>query len=210
MRFLLLLVGCFCFMNLSVLAQSAEWKTEHSKDGRVEVNYLIKSEKKQMGDKVQVVEYESTMLSQAVELEQCITLMKNVDLHKDFLQDTEQSYKIKDLEEDVWSVYYFINSIWPLPDTDCVAKVIYEQENENTVSFTSISTPNDYEKKGVERMILNDAKYTFEALPNNSVKITIWVKFQPVINAPKWMLNTWFPKGPTEMLYKLEKIAGRL
>lgn len=209
MRFIFLLVGCFC-LNTLLLAQSVNWKTEQSKDGRVEVNYLIKSEQNQQGKKVQIVEYESTMLSQTVSLQQCTTLMKNVDLHKDFLQDTEQSYKIKDLSKDDWSVYYYINSIWPLPDTDCVAKVIYEQENENTVSFSSISTPNDYENKGVERMILNDAKYTFEALSDSSVKITIWVKFQPVVNAPKWMLNTWFPKGPAQMMYKLEKIASGL
>jgi len=209
MSFIFLLVGCFGFNSL-LWAQEVDWKTEHSKDGRVEVNYLIKSEKNSVGEKVQIVEYESTMISQSFSLNQGIALMKNVDLHKDFLQDTEQSYKIKDLSEDSWSVYYYINSIWPLPDTDCVAKVIFEQENENTVSFTSISTPNDYENKGVERMVLNDAKYTFETMPDSSVKITIWVKFQPVVNAPKWLLNTWFPKGPAEMLYRLEKVAGAL
>ncbi len=209
MRFLFFLVGCFC-VHMSIQAQTDNWKTERSKDGRVEVNSLIKTVENSAGDKVQIVEYESTMISEAVNLPQCIALMKNVALHKDFLQDTEQSYKIKDLSEDTWSVYYYINSIWPLPDTDCVAKVIYKQENEKTVSFTSISTPNDFEQKEVERMVLNDAKYTFEALADNTVKITIWVKFQPVINAPKWMLNTWFPKGPATMMYKLEKVAGGL
>jgi len=209
MRFLFLLVGCF-LVNVFLFAQAVDWKTKYSKDRRVEVNYLINSIKNEEDDKVQIVEYESTMLSKSVSMQQCIDLMKDVDLHKDFLQDTEQSYKIKDLSEDVWSVYYYINSIWPLPDTDCVSKVIYKQENEHTVSFTSISTPNNYENKGVKRMVLNDAKYTFEALPEKSIKITIWVKFQPVVNAPKWMLNTWFPKGPAEMMYKLEKIAGGL
>jgi len=106
--------------------------------------------------------------------------------------------------------YYYINAIWPLPDSDCVAKVIYEEESETKVSFTSISTPDAFEKKEVERMILNDAKYTFEQLPNKEIKITIWVKFQPVMNVPKWMISTWFPKGPAEMLYKLEQVAQRL
>jgi len=168
MRFFFILVGCFC-VYLSSLAQTDNWLTEYSKDKRVEVKYLIKNEKDSAGKKVQIVEYESSMLSKEVSLEQCIELMKNVALHKDFLQDTEQSYKIEDLSEDTWSVYYYINSIWPLPDTDCVAKVIYKRQNEQTVSFTSISTPEAFEKKGVERMVLNDAKYTFEALPDNTL-----------------------------------------
>lgn len=208
MRFLFISIGCF--MYTFCFAQLDNWQTEYSKDKRVEVKYLIKNEKNDAGKKVQIVEYESSMISAEVSIAQCIDLMKNVDLHKDFLQDTEQSYKIEDLSEDAWSVYYYINSIWPLPDTDCVAKVIYEQENEQTVSFTSISTPEAFEKKEVERMVLNDAKYTFETLTDDTVKITIWVKFQPVVNAPKWLLNTWFPKGPAEMLYKLEKVAGGL
>ena len=183
-----------------------DWNKQMSKDKKVEVWSKIKKEKNEAGNSEQIVEYISTTTANA-SIADCISVMKNIDLHKEFYEDTELSEKIEDISENEWLIYYYMDAPWPLPNSDVVIQMkFHENKEEGTAIFEGFAAPNLYEDKDVRRMTFNDISYTFKKIDEEHVSIRIHSIFSPVVNVPDWMVNSWFPKGPAEISASIVKL----
>lgn len=197
-KYIVSLIALVLFLNNSTYSQETEWIKKTSKDGSIEVKYRIYKANNEQGEDAQVIEYEAST-TRELPLENCISMMKDVSKHKDFSDDTEESYKINDLSETECLIYYFIDAPWPMPNADCVSKMTSIEE-ESMAKFEIMGMPDSYEMKDVKRMRVSAASYTFEKIQGNKVKITVYSGFSPVAAAPQWLVKTWFPEGPVDIM----------
>jgi hypothetical protein len=88
-----------------------------------------------------------------------------------------------------------------MPNADCVSlmSIIKDPEN-NSIRFELVAAADDYEMQDVKRMTFSIATYSFKKINKDEVAITIYTKFTPVATAPDWLVKTWFPKGPIEIM----------
>ncbi len=204
-RYFLSILYFFVIFNSISNAQENKWNKEISSDGKIEVDYRIYKETNENGEDIQIVEY-NVITTSVLDYEKCIAMMNDITNHKDFSDETEESYKLKDLSKDESLIYYYIDAPWPMPNSDCVS-ILTITEKENSIVYNLIASPGSYEMKDVKRMMISEANYIFEKGPDNKVKITNYSKFSPVANVPQWLLNTWFPKGP---IHIMENIIAKI
>ena len=163
------------------------------------------------GNKLQIVEYKSHTTSDLVRLSNCSDLLSNVSMHKEIFQSTEQSDAIKVISEDEWLIYYFFNPPWPVPKSDCITTLKRTiSEDKKTISFVGVATPDLFEEKEVKRMILSDVEYKFQEIESGEVIISIHSRFSPVVSAPKFLVNAWFPKGPIKVIENIIETAKKM
>jgi hypothetical protein len=195
-------------LNTNIFSQTDGWKTEKTKDGKITVRSRISERTNEMGDEVQLIEYVATTIA-SVDIQNCISVLKNVSKHKEFTFD-DVSKKVKTISDNEWIVYYYTDESWPMSGNDCVAKMIYsEDETNKTTTFTLTAAPSMFEKKDVERMTYYNVKYAFEDLENDKIKMIIDGEMSPVVQAPKWMLRAWFPEGPADALRGIITLANK-
>lgn len=207
---LFLLFIVFIFQSKTkIVAQNEDWKTEFSKDGKIEVQYHVGKRTDKTGEKVQLIEYTATTQTD-ISLQNCIEAMRNASLHKEFMGNTEESKELEKLTENEWLVYYFFEPPWPMPDNDCVMKTSLTESNDGkTVVFTGVSAPELIAKKDVKRLDYYEYEYAFEEKANKKIEFRVLVRLTPVSSGPAWMVKTWFPKGPVEFMENFIKIASR-
>jgi len=70
-------------LSTALSAQTNEWKTAMSKDGKMTAKYHFSTRVNEDGDKVPLVQT-ITLTTANIGIENCISLMKNVSKHKDF------------------------------------------------------------------------------------------------------------------------------
>ncbi len=194
--FLFLIIALFASDTYS---QDTEWTLESSADGKTTVQSRVYYEEYNKGEEWKIIEYSAT--TTRVSLQNCVAVIQDASLHKLFFSNTEVSDKINDISENEFLIYYFYNAPWPLPNSDCVSRIrILPDILENKVTVSASAEPDLFEDKDVERAKLNNFTFIFQELRNEEVVITLYSKFSPVISAPNWMINAWFPKGPIEIL----------
>lgn len=191
--------------TLPLLAQEGFIK-ELSDDGTVEVLYKISEGEN--GE--QLVEYYATIIAD-VTLAQCDSVMKNAAFHKQYLQYTEESKKVRDLSSGEVLLYYYLDSPWPLPNSDIVVRMSREENSSlNLIRYTGVSAPLMYKQTEVARMVYSNFTHTFRQLEDGRVEFVAYSKFTPIVSAPDWLVSAWFPKGPIEMAEKYIAIAKTL
>lgn len=194
------------FLNADIVAQVKEWETEITKDGKVTVKSRISERTDEKGDAVQLIEYVATTTA-SVDMQDCIAVLKDGSKHKEFTDD-EVSKTVETLSDNEWIVYYYTNAPWPMPDNDCVAKMILsEDETNKTATFTLTTAPSMFEMKDVKRMTYYNVTYTFKDLGNDKVEMTLTGNSSPVVQAPAWMVSAWFPNGPADILRTILELA---
>lgn len=205
-----ILILFFFHLFNNAVSQSTDWEKETSKDGQIEILYHVGDRVDQNGGKAQVIEYKAVTETD-VPLKKCIMAMRDVSLHKKFMGDTEESKEIKVNSENEWIAYYFFEPPWPMPDNDCVMQVNLQKEIDSMVYiFTGVSKPELLDKKDVKRLNYYEYEYSFIQKANDKVEFSVSVRLTPVSSAPKWMVKTWFPKGPIDFMEKFIKIASEI
>lgn len=208
-KFFLIFFGSFLLQTV-VYSQSDDWTKEVTGNGTIVVLSKIYNEKDNSGKELLMLEYVATSIAE-VELNSCIALLKDVSKQSEYVENAEYCKKIKDISENEWLIYSYLNPPWPVPNLDCVSILKFtENKTEKTAIFSSSSKPDMYEDKGVTRMIVNSSKYIFKDLGNGKVKITISAKFSPAVNAPEWLIKGWFPNGPTKIMEGIIKEAKKI
>jgi hypothetical protein len=194
---------------LSLIGQTSDWTEETSDDGQTTVLSKIYETVNSDGEELKVIEYSATTYTSA-SIESCYEVFNNPSLHKDFYDYTEISEKIEDISPTEWIIYYFYDTPWPIPNSDCVSKITIVEDTLNSeITFNCVAVPNKLEDKGVYRSVLNDISFTFKKPSKEKVKILIKAKFSPVMPAPDWVMSGWFPNGPAEMLARFKKLAEK-
>jgi len=191
---------------ISAKAQSIDWKTEKSEDGKITVTSKISERIDEESNQVQLVEYVATTIAN-VSFQNCVAIMKDISNHKAILNE-EISEKLKTLSENEWLIYYYFDAPWPIPNSDCVSKMIFTEDIINRMAtFSLTAVPTLYEKKDVKRVRYYNVKYTFKDLGDGKVKLTSIAKLTPAINAPEWLIRGFFPEGPARYLHRILVLA---
>jgi hypothetical protein len=187
--------------------QGDDWKKQTSKNGKIEVLSNFYEEIDQEGNSYQIIEYIVSTTTNLT-LDKCTKMMNNVSLHKYFYKDTEESRVLETLSDSTWIVYYYIDSSWPLPDSDTVCKMTRTEDKEGKmVQFDINAVSGMYEMKDVRRIELSKTSYIFKRISNNKINVTIRSKFAPVVNVPTWLIKTWLPDGPIEIIENIISLS---
>ncbi len=203
-----LILLCVSLVNYGLIAQTDDWKTDITKDGKVEVAYIFSESIDEKGKKYNVLEYVAECTA-AVSLESCKAVVTNDTLHMGFMDGTENVHRIADLPGGEWVTYYFYNSPWPMPDADVITRYKLEEEpSKKRFILTGKPAPDMYPEQDVPRMKHNDTKYTFTDQGDGTVEIIMYSKSIPLVSVPKWVIATWIPDGPADMLNGIVRLAG--
>lgn len=191
-------------LSTNLFAQTNEWKTEKTEDGKITVKSKISKRTDEMANEVQLIEYIATTTA-SIDILKCAQVIKNTSLHKEFLESMSVSKKLENISENEWLIYYYFDAPLFFPDSDCVMKMTYSKnDSENLISFKGIAVPDSLEDKGVNRYTCYTVEYLFKKLGPNKTEITVLEKTIPPSKAPVWMLKRWFPKGPAKMLNQID------
>lgn len=199
-------VLAFVFMLTTVLAfgQEGDWKTEVSKDGKVTVKSHIEDT-----ESGKHIFYISQTTTNQVSLDQLEAFMRNSSNHKDFLENTEESKEVKKVDENSWIMYLYFDAPWPMPNSDAVQKFTVNR-TASTLTITGKSSINDYKKTDVDRMSTNNISYQFVQKADKTIEITVTSDFEPIGSVPEFLLKSWFPKGPANIVKRLISGASKL
>ena len=190
-------------------AQTKEWKTEKTKDGKITVKYSFSNRTATNGEEEQLVEYVATTTTVA-NMKKLIAVMKDVPKHKEFM-GSKSSITLKTLSDDVCVVYYFFEGMWPYPSSDIVTKMSFNEEIvKRTATFTLTAAPTMFEDKAVRRLHYYNLSFIFKDLENGNVEITIMSKFTPAVQLPAFIMSTWFPVGPAGYITGIIKLANQV
>ncbi|MFO7669174.1 MAG: hypothetical protein R6W31_05915 [Bacteroidales bacterium] len=198
---------CMLLVNASIVAQTDGWKSESTKDGKVSVSYMFSESVDKGGKKFNVLEFVAVTTA-PVRLESCRKVLLDDSKHKAFMEGTENTRRIKDLPGGEWVTYYFLNSRWPMPDSDVITRYKLEEDTaRKRFILTGTPAPDMYPRQDVARMEHNHTKYTFTDLGNGSVEMVMYSKSIPLVSVPKWLIATWIPDGPADMLNGIARLA---
>lgn len=203
--FFLLISGLFSLHTLH--GQTDEWTKKFSKDGNIEVWHHISKRVDENGKEVMLIKYQASTIAD-VQLQHCVNIIRDASYHKQFLEDTEVSEEIKTYTENDWLIYFLFDARWPMPNSDCVMdmKYIVDSSN-NAVRFEGTASPGKLEDKGVKRLTYYSVIYSFKEVNSGRVEIMMYSEITPVVSAPAWMADFWFPKGPAEIVERIIELA---
>lgn len=96
-----------------------------------------------------------------------------------------------------------------MPDADVITRYKLEEEpSKKRFILTGTPAPEMYPEQDVPRMKHNDTKYTFTDRGDGTVEIIMYSKSIPLVSVPKWVIATWIPDGPADMLNGIVRLAG--
>lgn len=193
------------FISKSISAQT-DWITEKTEDGKITVTSKISKRTDENAKEVQLIEYIASTKAN-VSLQNCIAIMKDISKHREILNE-EVSEMISSISDNEWLIYYYFNAPWPIPNSDCVAKMNFSEDlNNKMATFTLTAEPLLYATKNVKRVTYYSVSYTFKDIGNGKVEIISTAKLTPVIQAPEWIIREFFPNGPARYIERLLVLA---
>jgi hypothetical protein len=203
---IVLVIPGMIFLNINIMAQTHQWNTKILDKGKITVKYRISKQNDALGQEVLVIE-DSSSVTENIDFQKCITLLKNVSGHKEFTGD-KISKKIKDISENECIVYYYAKNPWPIANSDCVSRMIYHYNAaEKTALFQFTAAPTEYAAGDVNRMTNYNVTYSFRDLGGGLVEIIVTGKTSPPVKVPMWMIKSAFPGVPAKALRKIVSLT---
>lgn len=197
-----LLFSGIIFLALPCKAQTDDWKTETTNDGRITVRSKVSEWTNKNGNTYPLIEY-TAVSTDVLNFKSCISVMRNVAKHDKFL-DVKACEKTKTFSENEWLNYYVFNAPWPFPSTDCVVKVNFTEDVKyRKAVFTMIAAPNMMKMTELKRFELYNFTYSFKESKDNKIEVTITSKMALTTKTPLFMLRASFPGSAAEPLQKL-------
>lgn len=183
-------------MASNAFSQNRNWTEETLKDGKTTVKYeLVKEDE---GTHF----YYIAQTTANTTLDKLDTYFSNTDNHKLFLERTPITKQIEKTSDNQWLAYYYFNAPWPLSDSDLVIKINRYKED-NKLKFIATASSSDYKTKEVERMKTYKVIYEFEKIDESTTKITYNADYIPIGSIPNFLIKTWFPEGPANIVINL-------
>lgn len=201
-----MLLCTMLFNTCLTIAQSGNWESASSKDGKITTKYSISTRSDKDGEDVPLIE-SITTATEEVSMEQCIALMKDVSKHKIFHSD-DSSKVIKAISKNEWIIYYYTEGTFFTPDADGVYTMTFtEDEPGRTAAFTIKAIPTLLEKTEAKRFTYLNKGYSFKDLGNGKVQITMTTKLSPAFHVPGWIMNMAFPHTFFSVMQTFIKLA---
>jgi hypothetical protein len=195
-------LACTAFVGLpsSFFGQAGPWSIESTNEGIVEVQSRIWEDQDINGDDYQIIEYRVTTFTD-VSVEKLKALLYAGDRHKEFMPDTEVSDVIQRYSPKEWLMYYYFDSPWPLPNSDCVTRMTLTEE-QGWARFDGIAAADLHPRTEDRRMDKFEISYQF-SVDGDRTKLVVHSTMTPVVHAPDWLVSIWFPDGPAELVLDL-------
>jgi hypothetical protein len=183
-------------------SQTPLWKTDKNADGKIIVKSFVSERRDQKGETVPLIEYIASTTG-TMTLPNCIKIMKDVSVHKAFL-NTKSNEKVKAISDNEWYNYYVFSAPWPFSPSDCIVKVDFEEDlKAKTALFTFTATPTVLKLTSMNRFTFYNFTYAFKDIGKGNVEIIVSAKMTPPVSVPLWMLRASFPGSATDPLEKL-------
>jgi len=195
----------FLVFQMLAFSQTKKWKTETTKD-KITVKSCI-SDTLINKESRKLVEYVMTATVNA-DYNKCIEVLKDVSLHKNIFDYTVKSEKVKELSDNEYLIYYFIDMPWPIPNSDSVVKMKFTSDKEKKQTyFQMIASPTSMKDKGVKRLQVSTSTYLLKKISDTKTSIVATTYSVATLDAPDWLTNTWIPEGPAEIIRRISKIS---
>lgn len=189
-------------------ARADGWKTETSKDGKVVVTYRITDVVDAQGAKTSLVEYTSTM-TESVEMRKALAVLRDASRHA-AIHDDESSRTVRTISESERIVHYQLKMPWPLPRTDCVARMVVREDSAKGLASVSLEGAPDEIPEGKSRRIrVYSTVYELKDLGGGRTEIKARVRVRPPFELPRWILATAFPEDIAKPVKRIAQLAAR-
>lgn len=189
-------------------ARAQGWKTETSKDGKVVVTSRITDVVGAQGEKTTLVEYTSTM-TESVELRKALAVLRDPSRHA-AIHDDESSRTVRTISESERIVHYQLKMPWPLPRTDCVARMVVREDSVKGVATVSLEGAPDEIPAGKSRRIrVYSTVYELKDLGGGRTELKARVRVRPPFELPRWILATAFPEDVAKPLQRIAQFAAK-
>lgn len=188
--------------------QAADWTTQATKDKRVVVRHRISDMVDAQGEKSTLVEYTS-VLTESVDYRKCLSLLRDVSRHH-VIHDDESSRTVRVISEAERIVHYKLKMPWPLPETDCVLRMVVVHDSlKRTATVSLLGAPDEIPVGESRRIRVYSTIYEFKDLGDNRTEITARVGVRPPFELPAWMLSASFPDAAADPLRQIAKLAAK-
>jgi hypothetical protein len=185
------------------MSQETKWKSKTIDKGTTTIKYCISERIDGKGKKVPLIQDNTSTTISGISMEKCIALMKDISKHKFFTGDYI-SKLIKTISENEWIIYYYTKNPLFIENSDCVCKMILEQDKEQkTVRFTLKATPDEYKNENVKRMDYYNVAYMFKEIENKKIEMTLTGESTPPVKVPIFIIKSAFPGAPLNAVKKI-------
>lgn len=190
----------------TVHSEPGAWKTQTSKDGKVTVQSKVSSMKATNGDEAPVIEYKGSTTTTA-NFAKCVAVLLDVSNHKT-INDDQSSRIVETVSDREWIVHYGLNVPWPLPQSDCVAKMTYTPDSTGKIArFHFSAAPSRWKSTNAKRMEVYELTYTIKDIGAGRIELSSVGKSSPPFNVPQWMLKAAFPASVADPLSQIVELA---
>lgn len=196
-QIILLLLSCHC-----ISSQSDDWTHATSKDGKIVTKYQITEQETADQSKRKIISYKTETTAE-INFNKVESFMRHSDNYRLFLDNTKESRLLKQLNEDEWLIYLYIDAPWPVPDSDCVQQLTFKQISSTEIEIKGATDPEAADYAELERIKFWDIKFRFVKQEQSTVLLTIEASFSPAHNIPKMFLKKWLPSGPEKIISNL-------
>lgn len=191
----------FALLPFASEAQGNDWKEVTSPNGKVYIKYQVLSAKGNGDEDRAVAKYTASSVVN-VNIDDAERFLRRSENYKTILENTELSKKVGTISENEWLLYLYMDIPWPFPDADCVQRVTVDR-SEKELIVSAVAKPDAYPMQDEQRMNISSTKYHFIKKDNGEVELTLTGEFSPVGPINKFLLETWFPKGPEASIDRL-------
>jgi len=200
-----ILLGMVLFSTY-LSAQTNEWKTATSKDGKVMAKYNFSTRINENGEKAPVVETIATTIEH-IPIENAVLLMKDISKHKDF-RGEKSSELVETISNNEWIIYYFNGKSLIAPSVDGSYIMTFEEDKKNkTATFTIMTDPTLVKETDASRITYAKEIYSFKELHGDQLEITIKTTVSPGFKVPSVLMKKAFPKKIFENMNKFVVLA---
>ncbi len=184
------------------------WKSETTRDGKVQVLSRVTLAKAADGTEIPIVEYDASTIAQA-SFQRCLAVLQDVSKHK-VIHDDHTSETVKILSENERIVHYELKVVWPLPKIDCVARMVVVVDSAaRTATVTLTGEPDQLAPRAERRLARYQQTYTVKDMGDGSVELHSVGKSSPPFAVPRWMLKAAFPSAAADPLLRIVELSRR-
>lgn len=187
-------------------ADAGGWKSYSLDRGSIEVKTRIAEKLDSNGSKIAWIEYEASQIAD-VDLARCVAVLKDIPEHRKWL-NASASEALQSISSGEWLAYYRFDAVWPIPSSDCVARVsLAENPDARSASLSIVAAPDAFESRKLKRYATFTMSFSLRDLGNGNTEIRTAATISPPIKIPFWMIEAGYPGAAADILRKLAKLA---
>lgn len=124
------------------------------------------------------------------EIDELVCLIRDVESYTTWVYGTLDSYIISSISDEEYIYYIRSDLPWPVSDRECVIKIRLNISNSEVYSQSICLNGYIAENEDCSRIYDLSGSWSFEAQDDGKVKLTYYLKLNPGLDLPDWILRT--------------------